>query len=105
MLRIFGTGMYKGTRLVLRINLGLCIAHGIASVLEVCLICRPLAAQWDPYVGGLCENQTMSFAAIEISGMVLDVAILASPLWPLYNLRIQAAKKVPIVLGFEAGAV
>ncbi|KAF2826708.1 hypothetical protein CC86DRAFT_19852, partial [Ophiobolus disseminans] len=46
-----------------------CIAHGIALVIEVCLICRPLAAQWDNDIGGLCGNQMASFAAIEIIGL------------------------------------
>lgn len=79
--------------------------HGIASVLEVCLICRPLATQWDSNIKGLCGNQTASFIAVEVSGLVLDLAILVSPLPTVYSLMISRARKATIILLLDAGAL
>jgi hypothetical protein len=74
-------------------------------VLEVCLICRPLASQWDPNVEGLCGNQIASFVAIETSGMLLDVAILDSLVVGLSHFQTSLRKKLVIVLLLDAGAM
>jgi hypothetical protein len=81
------------------------IIHGIASVLEVCLVCRPLAAQWDPNVKGLCGNQMASFAAIETSGILIDVAILLTPAILVLKLQTAFKKKIATILVFDAGAM
>jgi hypothetical protein len=80
-----------------------CIAHGIASVLEICLICRPIAAQWDANVIGLCGNQIASFTALEVSGMVLDLAILLAPLPYLIRSRAELAAKLAVIVLLDAG--
>jgi hypothetical protein len=83
----------------------LCGSHGIVSVLEVCLICRPLAAQWDPNVGGACGNQIASFVTIEVLGLALDVAILVLPIRPLFKLTIPLKKKVVPLMIFSSGVM
>jgi hypothetical protein len=85
--------------------LWLCIAHGVASVLEPCLICRPLAAQWNPLSGGLCGNQMASFTAIEVTGLALDLAILASPVPGLCSLHMNLAQRLKIILIIDSGAL
>jgi hypothetical protein len=83
----------------------LSITHGIASVLEVCLICRPLATQWNPNVDGLCGNQIASFAAIEISGLVLDTIIMVSPIPIMVRLRMELKRKIKAIITLDAGAM
>jgi hypothetical protein len=83
----------------------MCILHGVASVLEVCLICRPIAAQWDPDVKGKCGNQIVSFVTIEVTGMALDIAILVSPLPGMRYLRVEKWEKLKIVFILDVGAV
>jgi hypothetical protein len=83
----------------------LCIAHGIASVLEVCLICRPVTKQWDPNARGLCGNQTASYMALEVSGLVLDLAILFTPLPPLISSSIKTARKLSVIVVLDAAAL
>ena len=83
----------------------LSICHGFTSVLEVCLICRPITAQWDPDVTGLCGNQTASFVTIEIIGLVLDLAILLSPLPTLLHSAMDCASKVRLIILLDAGAM
>jgi hypothetical protein len=80
----------------------MCIVHGVASVLEVCLICRPIAAQWDPDVKGKCGNQIVS-VTIEVTGM--DIAILVSPLPRLLYLPIEKWRKLKFVFILDVGAV
>jgi hypothetical protein len=69
------------------------------------LICRPMAAQWDPDVEGLCGNQTASFIALEVSGMVLDLALLLTPSYIVAKLHTSRANKVRPIAIFNAGAL
>jgi hypothetical protein len=81
----------------------LCGVHGMVSILEVCLICRPLAAQWDPNTGGACGNQIASFVTIEVLGLALDVAILLLPVKPLIRLRVTMKQKLTLLFVFNSG--
>ena len=83
----------------------LCIFHGLASVLEICLICRPIARQWDAQVEGLCGDQITSFIALESIGLALDVAILLAPLKPMLQIELNKKKTWGMMALFEAGAV
>lgn len=94
----------KVQHIAITATLWVCVAHGIGSVLEVLLIFRPLAAQWDPNITGACGNQTASFMAIEILGLALDVIILGQPIPMLLRLHINK-KKLGLFLMFEAGAL
>lgn len=52
---------------------------GAASAVQIFLICRPFAAQWDPRVLGSCGDQVASFMALESAGLILDLGILLVP--------------------------
>jgi hypothetical protein len=65
----------------------------------------PTNSQWDPDVKGLCGNQIASFAAIEISGMVLDVVILALPVLALRPIQPSLPKKLWLLLLIDAGVM
>jgi len=83
----------------------LCIAHGIASVLELCLICRPLSAQWNPLGEGVCGDQMASFTAIEVSGLVLDLAILVFPILILRQPVMRITQKCMVICVIDSGAL
>jgi hypothetical protein len=104
LLKIFEVGSTK-LHAILKCTLCTSIIHGMASVLEVCLICRPLVAQWDPDVDGFCGNQMASFATIEISGLVLDAIILTSPISTVLALHIKLRQKVQVIIALDAGAM
>jgi uncharacterized membrane protein len=95
----------RSYRNTIRATLVLCILHGIASVLEVCLICQPLAAQWDPNVKGLCGNQIVSFVVIEVAGLVLDLVILLTPLYMVLRSQMNRGTKLKAVMILDAGFV
>jgi hypothetical protein len=83
----------------------LCGVHGMVSILEICLICRPLAAQWDPNTGGACGNQIASFVTIEVLGLALDVAILVLPIKVLFGLNMALKRKLGLVMIFSSGVM
>lgn len=84
---------------------GLSLIHGIESVIEVLLICRPLSAQWDSEAGGACGNQILSFIIVECVGIALDIALLGIPLYPILKLDLSMKKKAPIIIALDAGVV
>ena len=84
---------------------GLSLTHGIASVIEVLLICRPLSAQWDSEAGGACGNQILSFIIVECVGIALDIALLGIPLFSIPKLHISMKKKAHIIIALDAGVV
>jgi hypothetical protein len=69
------------------------------------LICRPMAAQWDPNVPGLCGNQIASFVALEVLGMVLDLTLMLVPSYFLANLHLNRRKKAGMIALFNTGAL
>jgi hypothetical protein len=64
-----------------------------------------MAAQWDPNVQGLCGNQIASFVALEVLGMVLDLALLFVPSYVVAKLQLNRRKKAGIIVLFNTGAL
>ncbi|KAM5490921.1 hypothetical protein MaudMau93_002329 [Microsporum audouinii] len=69
----------------------------IASVLQVFLMCRPFAANWDKTIPGACGNQMISFMVFESFGLALDVAILAIPAWQIMMLRLSFHSRLGVI--------
>ncbi|ROV92176.1 hypothetical protein VMCG_09286 [Cytospora schulzeri] len=80
-------------------------ALALASIVQVFLICRPFAAQWDPRVLGTCGDQIGSFMALESTGLSLDVAILAVPAAQTLRLNLSMRNKVRVILVLDMGAI
>ncbi|PSR98942.1 integral membrane protein [Coniella lustricola] len=81
------------------------IALAIVSSMEIFLICRPFAAQWDPLVLGTCGDQILSFTVLETVGLALDLVILALP--AIFMVRLQTTKwrRIKFILVVDAGSV
>jgi hypothetical protein len=92
-------------RYVLRGTLCISTVHGIVSMLEVCLICRPLAAQFDPKIEGLCGNQLASFVIIEVSGLVHDTVLLVSPIPCVLGMDLRLVQKLKVLVALDIGAM
>lgn len=76
-----------------------------ASALQIFLICKPFAAQWDPRVLGTCGDQVASFMAFESAGLALDLGTLLVPIVIIIRLHLRTRKKVVAILVFNIGAV
>ena len=61
---------------------------GIAILLVIFLICRPVAAAWYANVPGVCGSQIVSYVVLEIIGLFLDLAIVVLPPVLLWDIQI-----------------
>ncbi|KAL4816045.1 hypothetical protein BDW67DRAFT_175825 [Aspergillus spinulosporus] len=77
--------------------------NAIAIVLVSCLQCRPLEALWNQAAGGTCIDFSI-FSLFNTSfNLVLDVAILLSPIKLVMNLNLSQRKKILLALNFGLG--
>lgn len=76
-----------------------------ASIIQIFLICRPFAAQWDPRVLGACGDQVASFMALESAGVVLDLGIFLVPFIMIMGLEMRLETKIQAILVFNIGAM
>lgn len=88
------------------------VIHGInfvyfaATILGACLICRPIAFNWDPTIpGGSCGDQKSLDLFIGVFNLLLDVALVALPMPVLWGLQMSRQKKVVISGIFAMGIV
>ena len=75
-------------------------AWTIATILAACLICRPIAYDWDQTIpGGSCGNQVTSSAI----NLVTDVAVLVTPMPSICKLQLATYTKVTLIIVFGLG--
>lgn len=94
-----------GVKWIARSVLVLSILYGLVVILEVFLICRPLAVDWNPHVHGKCADQIVSYLVLEIIGLLIDFTILVTPLPLILRLDIDWRRKMSIVAMFSMGAL
>ena len=83
----------------------LSILYGIVVLLEVFLICHPMAVDWNADIHGTCGNQVVSYVVLEILGLLLDSAIVAAPILEIWTLQIARAKMIRISISFSVGVL
>ena len=79
--------------------------YGIAIMLEMFFICRPMATAWYADVHGTCGDQVVSYVVLEIIGLFIDIAILVYPPIGISRLLMPRRKMVQISLVLSAGAL
>lgn len=80
-------------------------ALALASIVQVFLICKPFAAQWDPRLLGTCGDQVLSFMILECTGLGLDIVIFALPVLPLARLNTSISFIVTTIVILDVGAM
>lgn len=81
----------------------LAVLYGVVVFLEIFLICRPLAVDWDVHVRGTCGSQVMSYLILEVLGLFLDFIILAVPIPWIWQFEIKLAQKMKVATIFSIG--
>jgi hypothetical protein len=84
--------------------MSLSIVYSIASILEVLLVCRPLAAQWDANAG-TCSNQKISFLAIESAGLILDLPLFLIPTKVVAGMHLTRRRRMAAMFVFQIGSM
>ena len=86
------------------VTMAILIAWTIGTILAGCLICRPIAFNWDKTIpGGTCGDQVMSFTISGVINVVTDVIVLLLPMHALYHLQMAMYKRVALVTVFGLG--
>lgn len=70
-------GSLPNARRLAHLLLVLSLVYGLVVFLEVFLICRPMAVDWNTHVNGTCGNQIISYLVLEVCGLLLDFTIAA----------------------------
>ena len=85
--------------------IALSVLYGLAVFLEVFLICRPMAVDWNTHVDGTCNDQIISYLVLEVLGLLLDLTIAAVSIPYLWALQMALAKKFLTQSMFSIGAL
>lgn len=104
-LRIFPA---RGIRIVLWVTIGYNVLWGIAFVLLAVFQCQPISFYWTGWAGetkGTCINANAIGWANAITSIVLDVWMLAIPLWQLRSLQLHLKKKIGVAIMFCTGTL
>lgn len=68
-------------------------------------ICRPLAFQWDKTIpGGHCLNIIRAYQILGAPNILTDVIMLILPIPAVYNLRVNLATKIGVLVTFLTGS-
>ena len=95
----------RNIRVLTYILMTLTIILGLVVLMVSVLICRPVTAAWDIEISGQCGNQTMAYVFLELSGALMDVAILTIVPTMIYSLQIPRRKKLAPSVLFSLGAL
>lgn len=81
------------------------ILYAISILLELFLICRPLAAVWDPNSNGSCGNELLAYVILESCGLVLDLVLVVVPILQIRLLQMSSKRKRQVGSVFSLGGV
>ncbi len=95
----------RSARIVAQLLLGLSILYGLVVFLEVFLICRPMAVDWNAHVDGTCGDQVLSYLVLEVFSLLFDLTIAAVSIPYLWGLQMPLAKKVLPQIILSIGAL
>lgn len=90
-------------RWICRSLLTLSVLYGLVIILEIFLICRPMAVDWNASINGKCGNQIVSYVVLEILGLLLDFIIIMIPIPIIWSLRMNRAKRFGISISLSIG--
>ena len=68
--------------------------YGLVVFLEVFLICRPMAVDWNTHVNGTCGNQIISYLVLEVFGLLFDFTIAAVSIPFIWRMQMARASKI-----------
>ncbi|KAJ5963864.1 uncharacterized protein N7479_003740 [Penicillium vulpinum] len=101
-LRIFPQRVF---RQVCFYGLGVITVWGTAYVFLTIFQCKPIASFWDITIKSpQCLDKEGMWMSYSVINLIFDLVILALPLYPLSQLRLQRSKKIGLLVVFGMGA-
>lgn len=98
-------GVSSSMKMIVRLLLVLSILYGLVVFLEVFLICRPMAVDWNAQIDGTCGDQIVSYLVLEVLGLLLNFSVLMAPLQCIWRLQMERATKMSISTPFSVGVL
>jgi len=78
----------------------------VTVFLELMLICRPLAFNWNQRIeGGRCANKLAAYLVVGIINLLTDLMVLCLPVHMVWNLQLPKRKKLALSTVFGVGVV
>ncbi|KAJ5756625.1 hypothetical protein N7533_006168 [Penicillium manginii] len=99
-LRIF---VSKEFRILTWICMGCAAAYWTGSILQIFLICRPFAKNWNPLLPGHCASQNVAFSTIGAFNLVTDIMIMLLPIRFIWKLQMSFGTKMALYGIFGLG--
>ena len=90
-------------RIVCYAILSINLAYFTVTVLACCLICRPLAYNWDQTVHGTCGDRKSLELFIGVFNLLMDITTVALPLPVLWGLQMPVGRKIALSILFSMG--
>ena len=102
-IRVFRTKSFRWACYVFH---GVNAAFGAATILGACLICLPIAYNWDHSIaGGYCGNQKSLDLFIGIFNLLMDVTVVVLPMPVLWRLQMAVGRKIVLSMMFGLGVM
>ncbi|KAJ5182546.1 hypothetical protein N7492_000162 [Penicillium capsulatum] len=79
------------------------VLNQLICTLVMCLVCLPVAKQWNPNLDGRCLNQVQFYYGLAGTSIGFDVMIIILPLPVLWRLRLGLKEKVVLTFIFVLG--
>ena len=75
----------------------------MSVILEAFLLCRPLAANWDSTIPGVCGDRNTVYISSGALNVMTDLMIIALPLPYILRLNLALRRKLGLLLMFTMG--
>lgn len=100
-LRIFTVRILQ---IATKIFIGIIICWGVAFILYMLLVCRPIEANWIfTMTPTHCGDQIAMYTALITLNMITDFFIMVFPLYTIWNLQMRTAEKLALTISFCLG--
>jgi hypothetical protein len=78
----------------------------VSVTLEALLLCRPLAANWDPTTqGGVCGDRDTVYVSSGALNVMTDLMVIALPLPHILRLNLALHRKLGLLFMFSMGTL
>lgn len=81
------------------------ILYGIVVFLEIFLICRPMAVDWNASVDGTCGDQIVAYLVLEVFGLLLDFTIVVTPIKIIWSIQMNQKRKISVIFVLSIGVL
>lgn len=102
--RLFCTGQVRdATFWSIHILIFLCAAYYFSAVFTFTFQCLPREKTWNPLLEGHCINVSAAIVSQGAANLLLDLGILITPIWAVWNLQLSLKHKIGVSAVFGVG--